>query len=227
MNDISTLQFAIYILIGIAVIGVIGALIWTKLIKPHKISYTSTSFLVRSKIKNLMNHLVDTTTISKYQQNITFKLSNLEVQAVSKIAYGKKNLYLISDPLYWNILEVKKKKNKYITRISKKNDDHIFPHDLSLFIKGAKFLKKHYLEKENIILIIPALNKKFNEIMIDNIHFVMIDDLENFILKQEENNQILISEKIISKLESIIILKRNKFLFFKKISCKKQVLSHK
>jgi len=59
-----------------------------------------------------------------------------------------KKFYLISDPLYWNAVEVKKIKNDYMTKVLRKSENYSLPYDLSLFIEGAKFLKKIIFKKK-------------------------------------------------------------------------------
>lgn len=215
------LDYTILGLIGFAIVAIIVALIYSKVIKPVKMSYTSSSFFIKNKIKNIFLSLINKLVINKYKKNIIINDLSINTKAIKQIAIGK-NIYLISDPLYYNIINIQKDKNEIVVKLKNKETNYPLPFDVQTFIKGSNELRKKYKKNLNFEIIIPCLNKEINDIKIDNINFININNLENKIIEIENNTNInndLINLKNFEK--TIIYSKKRFFINYKNEYIKK------
>ncbi|BAC44242.1 HAD superfamily hydrolase [Malacoplasma penetrans HF-2] len=112
-------SISIIVLICLGVILVIGALIYTKLIKPNTFAYTSTSFYVKQILKSKFKKFKKDKLIKEGYMDVSWNLENTKFGNVPYLLY-EESIYLISNPLYWNIREVKEENNNIICESKKK-----------------------------------------------------------------------------------------------------------
>ncbi len=210
------MEWTILVLIIVAIVAIIAALIWTKIIKPNKFSYTTKSYLVRHEIKSQVLDLIKEKQILRYLENITIRSTSVETYAIERIAISNKCIYLFSDALYYDVNEVIKEKGQY-TCITKKRGNQSFPGSLLTFLKGAKLIKSKLLKNYEVCIIAPSVNKEFKNCELDNIHFMKIGDIKEFITNYEKQKDLKkpnVSD--LEKFEKMITYQKKRFFINKK-----------
>lgn len=197
-------QIVVYSFIGLGFLLVLGALIYTRLIKPTTFSYTSRSWFVKRKINKIFQRLKETKKIQKSFNNVLFETNDLSTAAINSVYFSKNYIYFLSDCLYWNISDVIESNSK-LEVLTKKNKKLDLPLDVQMFLKGIQKLKKIINFENKLVIIVPSLNKEFVDKEFNNIKFMCFDKIEKHIndLEQDTNNDILnLQEQIVSKMKS-------------------------
>lgn len=207
-----------WIIISLIIVGFVAcgfALLWTKIIKPNDFCYTTNNLIVKNKIKKQLIDLINSSVLIKYFYNISIKTNKIDTLAINNLFYSKKQIYFISDALYYNIVDVCKTSNEIKAITKRKAKELIFPGSLQLFISGCRTLNKSELRGTKTCIIVPCLNKDFQEKNIDNIHFIKIENVASFITKNEKlTKQTKLDQQTIKQLEEKVIINKKK-LFFK------------
>ncbi len=226
-SNLGPMGWTIFVLIIVAVIAIIAALIWTKVIRPNKFSYTTKSYLVRKEIKSQVLDLIKENKVDKYLENIIIRSDSVETYAIERLAISKKCVYIFSDALYYDVNEVTKDKGQY-TCITKRRGNQFFPGDLLTFLKGAKLIKNKLLKNYEVCIIVPSVNKEFKPVELDNINFIKIEDIKEFINNYEKRKDLKKpNEKDLEKFEKIISYQKKRFFINKKNVYKKETKGFK
>lgn len=208
----------IYICLGVAGFLIIVALIYTKIIKPNTFSYSSNSFFVKWKFKNILKELKNKKVISECYLDLSYNLGQMDIGNLNYFAVGNK-MFLISSPLYWNVKKVFLEKNKIMCATKKKN--FTLPLDVDMFLNFSKKFIKFYKIKKDVQIIIPCLNKDFENTTINDIDFVNMKYFDAFFKKfelqqdDEETKLYLVSlkEKYLKIKDDAIVRKPKRALF--------------
>lgn len=170
-------------LIGLAIVLIIGALIYTKIIKPNTFSYSSKSYVATNKIKSNLKELKNQKVIENVYTNLSFVKSGYKPMTFEYIVIANKIVF-ICNPVYWNVYDVKMEKNEFVA-ISGKDKKQTLPLDTLLFIDSCKNFKKIYKIKNESLIVVPFLNKDFVDKQINNIDFININNLNSYLSKIE------------------------------------------
>lgn len=199
-NQTSILQISIYVLIGIGLLLCIAGLIWTKLIRPNQFAYSYKNHDFQKKYKNWIQKLNSQSKIIDYQ-DLMLDFGDQKPILLERMFVSVQNVYLVANPLSKKVLKVVKDSNQIKLRFLKKQLD--LPLDLNLLINNKKRLVKA-TGVSNINLIVPVNNDNFQQITIDQIHFIstnkILEWIENEEAKESQFNAVEFSNLIKSKL---------------------------
>lgn len=190
-------------LIGIGALAVIILLVYTKIIKPSTFGYTSQSFFVKRKSKKIFDKLIKDKKLIKGFSDVLFDSNDLTLAAIDYIYFGNEFIYLISNPLYWNIKNIEEDKGSLVV-VTSRCKKLTLPLDIEVFIKAIKNFKKLFSINKNLIIIIPCLNKEFKNTRFNEIDFIKLSDIDKFIISKEQslvNTLEVIQQSIISKMK--------------------------
>lgn len=179
-------------LIGVGAFACVCALIWTKLIKPVEMSYVSTSYVAKRKTKSLIKQLFKEGKLSKIMRDPSFKSTDSYI-ILDYLVFGNDKVYAISQSMYWNIASVKFAGSKFEVT-TKKGKTLDLPLEISLFEASAKSFRKFFETKDKLEVIIPCLNKEFQYYKHNNLNFVQVDKVKQFIIDNETSQENQIKE---------------------------------
>ncbi|MGL4647630.1 MAG: hypothetical protein ACRCVI_02785 [Mycoplasmoidaceae bacterium] len=203
-------QYIIYSLIGLGALACLIALIWTKLIRPNNSAFTSSFWYIKRQIINLGKNLVQKNKLDKAYYEVGVKLSNENYGYFDYLFIGHDHVYLISNPIYWNINDIKFNQQKFVL-LNKKNKEFNLPLDLQIYLKSAKLIQKQ-ISKNEIICLVPCLNKNFKSKKINHLEFIRFDELEKFIQEAEINQESQIIT-LKNEIEKHLVIKKAKKRF--------------
>lgn len=175
------LQISIYVLIGVGILLCIGALVWTKLIRPNQFAYSYKNHDFDKKYKSWIQKLNSQSKVIAYQ-DLMLDFGDQKPILLERMFVSVQNVYLVANPLSKKVLSVNKELNQIKLRFLKKVLD--LPLDLNLLISNKKRLAQT-TSINNIYLIVPVNNENFEQTTIDQIHFLSTDKILEWIETNE------------------------------------------
>ncbi|SMC18986.1 hypothetical protein [Mycoplasmopsis agassizii] len=216
-NNPSPGDIAVYFFMALFVVIIAALILWTKVIKKTKFSYTSSNLIKRYKRHRMLIRLTKEHVLTSYYSSFVITGNYTYLAAIKKIAIGKNAIYLIANPLEKNIHDVLTKSSSFIT-MSKKGEKLIHP-ELDLFIKAAQEFKSAFQVNEQVKVIIPFTNASMNSKKLRNIEFIAEHNLSKYILDMEKDPSVddyEVVKQIHEQLKrSIKFLKTHLFITFK------------
>lgn len=198
-------------LICIGIFLCILALIYTKIIKPNDFGYSKKNILIKQEYDNLIKKLNSQSKTLHYE-NICILDNNKQI-IINRLLVTKQNSYIITNFIDKKVIDVERNKNNI--KLIYPNKKLSLPLDINCDVENYKLLRKNFSQfKENIILIVPMINKSFEMKTINNIVFIQEENLYNEIKKIEDKPSNFDWKEFVKKIDSKMIKqKKRKKLF--------------
>lgn len=211
--SISSIFIIVFICIAIVLICI--SLIYTKIIKSNDFCYTSNSIFVKFFLKRELKSLKKISEMKECHIDISFNLEGLTLFNIQYLFLSKNKIYLMTLPLYWNVKNVFIKDKKIFCKVNKK--ELTLPMEIDFFLDKIKKFKNNFsLSDKEIKIIIPYLNKKMESSNLNNIDFVYLKNIKNFIESENKLNEWndVINKKFNKIIENSIIQKPRRSIFY-------------
>ena len=101
----SVLQISIYVLIGVGILLCIGALVWTKLIRPNQFAYSYKNHDFDKKYKSWIQKLNSQSKVIAYQ-DLMLDFGDQKPILLERMFISVQNVYLVANPLSKKVLSV-------------------------------------------------------------------------------------------------------------------------
>lgn len=209
------LNITIISLIAIGVLSCIGALIYTKIIKPNTFGYSNKNMITQHNYKQIIKTLNSKSKIWTYE-NIYISINEQSKPMIlERILITYQNVYVITNPIEKKVIDIKNNNGNF--KLIYKNKLLDLPLDINLCLSNVNILKKQIKIKDNLIVIIPMTNQEFITREINGVHFVQEENLLDYINKIDNKPSEFDFENFIQFIEkNKIKQKQKRKIFFNK-----------
>lgn len=178
------LQISIYTLIALGVVLCLGALLWTRVIKPNSFAYSHKSRRFQRLYQSWINQLEHEAPVQAYQ-NLMLNLGSEQAIILERMVVTVQNVYLVANPLSKHTLRINRRQNQI--KILTKRRELSLPPDLNLLIAQKKRLARA-ANISNIYVLVPVNNPNFTAMVVQHLHFISTPTVFATIQQLEEQN---------------------------------------